>query len=256
MSDLVLTRSEHHVGVVTLNRPDVLNALSLETMKQLVAALEAFDSDPNIYVIVLTGGEKVWAAGADISDMVNATVFELYQRNQFARWERIKRISKPIVGAVSGYALGGGCELAMLCDILVASETAKFGQPEINIGIIPGAGGTQRLTRCVGKSLAMEMVLNGRFIDAYEARTAGLVARVYPREQFLAEALKLAHEIAKRPPLALRLAKEAILKAFETPLSEGLEYERKLFYMLFATKDQKEGMQAFLEKRKPEFTGT
>ncbi|HEY3241905.1 MAG TPA: enoyl-CoA hydratase-related protein, partial [Phycisphaerae bacterium] len=242
MSDLVLTRSEDHVGVVTLNRPDVLNALSLETMQQLVAALEACDNDPQIRVIVLTGGEKVWAAGADIGDMMEATVFEMYHRNQFARWERIKRISKPIVGAVAGYALGGGCELAMLCDILVASETAKFGQPEINIGIIPGAGGTQRLTRCVGKSLAMEMVLNGRFIDAYEARAVGLVARVYPQEQFLAEALKLAEEIAKRPPLALRLAKEAVLKAFETPLSEGLEYERKLFYMLFATNDQKEGM--------------
>ncbi len=256
MSDLVLSRIEDHVGVVTLNRPDVLNALSLETMKQLVAALEALDEDPHIHVIVLTGGEKVWAAGADIGDMADASVFEMYNRNQFARWERIKRISKPIIGAVSGYALGGGCELAMHCDILVASETAKFGQPEINIGVMPGAGGTQRLTRCVGKHLAMEMVLNARFIDAHEAKAAGLVSRVYPKEQALAEALKLAHELAKRPPLALRLAKDAVLKAFETTLSEGLEYERKLFYMLFASNDQKEGMRAFIEKRKATFTGT
>jgi enoyl-CoA hydratase len=255
MSELVLARTEDRVGVVTLSRPEVLNALSLELMKQLVERLEAFDADPGVYVIVLTGGEKVFAAGADIADMAGASVVEMYERNQFERWMRIKRIRKPIIAAVSGYALGGGCELAMHCDMVVASETAVFGQPEIHIGVMPGAGGTQRLTRAIGKFRAMEMVLNGRFLTAHEAFQAGLVTRVVAREQCLAEALRLAHELAKRPLIALKLAKEAVLKADELPLSEGLEYERRLFYTLFATQDQKEGMKAFLEKRPPKFEG-
>ena len=255
MSDVILSEVDGHVGVVRLNRPDVLNALSLELMKKLVAQLEAYDDDPNIYAILLSGSEKVFAAGADITDMADASTFEMYNRNQFARWERIKKISKPIVAAVSGYALGGGCELAMHCDIIIASETAKFGQPEINIGVMPGAGGTQRLTRAVGKAVAMDVVLTGRFLSAREALSAGLVSRVVPKENFYDEALRIAQELAKKPPLALRLAKESVLKAHEMSLSDGLEYERKLFYMLFATEDQKEGMKAFIEKRRPEFKG-
>lgn len=255
MSDVILSEVDGHVGIVRLNRPDVLNALSLELMKKLVAQLEAYDEDPNIYAILLSGSEKVFAAGADITDMADASTFEMYNRNQFARWERIKKISKPIVAAVSGYALGGGCELAMHCDIIIASETAKFGQPEINIGVMPGAGGTQRLTRAVGKAVAMDVVLTGRFLSAREALSAGLVSRVVPKENFYDEALRIAQELAKKPPLALRLAKESVLKAHEMSLSDGLEYERKLFYMLFATEDQKEGMKAFIEKRRPEFKG-
>ncbi len=255
MPELVLAQTDGHVGVVTLNRPEVLNALSLDLMKQLVDCLETFDNDPNIHVMVLAGSEKVFAAGADIGDMANASVVEMYERNQFARWMRIKRIRKPIIAAVSGYALGGGCELAMHCDLIVASESAVFGQPEINIGVMPGAGGTQRLTRAMGKFRAMDMVLNARFLTAHEAYQVGLVTRVVSKEQFLAEALRLAQEIAKRPPIALKLAKEAVLKADELPLTEGLEYERKLFYTLFATEDQKEGMKAFQEKRSPRFEG-
>lgn len=255
MDEPILTETQEHVGIVKLNRPKVLNALSLELMEKLVSALEHFDQDDNIHVIVMAGSEKVWAAGADIKDMADASVFDMHRRNQFARWDRIRRIRKPIIAAVSGYALGGGCELAMHCDIIVASETARFGQPEINLGVMPGAGGTQRLTRTVGKFVAMEMILNSRFLTAQEAHRWGLVSRVVPKERYLDEALRLAHELAQRPPLALQLAKDAVLKAHETTLSEGLEYERKLYYMLFATEDQTEGMQAFLEKRKPTFKG-
>jgi len=255
MSTLILSRTERHVGIVSLNRPEVLNALSVELMDQLVAALEAFDDDTNIYVIVLSGSEKVFAAGADIADMAEASVVEMMERNNLARWLRIKQIRKPIIAAVSGFALGGGCELAMHCDIIIASESARFGQPEINIGVMPGAGGTQRLTRAIGKFRAMEMVLNGRFLTAHEAYQAGLVTRVVAKEQFLTEALRLAHQMAERPPLALKLAKEAVLKADEMSLAEGLEHERKLFYTLFATEDQKEGMRAFLQKRPPKFRG-
>jgi enoyl-CoA hydratase len=255
MSEPILTEIKGAVGVITLHRPDVLNALSLDLMKKLVDALEAFDNDDAIRVIVLAGSQRVFAAGADITDMADASVVDMHRRNQFARWERIKRVRKPIIAAVSGYALGGGCELAMHCDIIVASETAKFGQPEINIGVIPGAGGTQRLTRAIGKFRAMEMVLNGKFITAREAERAGLVSRVVPEEHFLSAAMEIARDMSKRAPLALQLGKEAVLKAWETPLSEGLEYERKLFYMLFATEDQKEGMKAFVEKRRPDFKG-
>lgn len=255
MSELVVSKTEDHVGVATLNRPEVLNALSVELMDQLIATLEKFDADPNIHVMVITGSEKVFAAGADIADMAEASAVEMMERNSLARWLRIKAVRKPIIAAVSGYALGGGCELAMHCDIIIASESAKFGQPEINIGVMPGAGGTQRLTRAIGKFKAMEVILNGRFFSAREAFEAGLVTRVVAKEQFLAEAMRLAHQIAQRPPIALKLAKEAVLKADEMSLAEGLEYERKLFYSLFATEDQKEGMRAFLEKRKAVYKG-
>ncbi|MEK6677337.1 MAG: enoyl-CoA hydratase-related protein [Planctomycetota bacterium] len=255
MAEMVLTRTDGKVAILQLNRPEVLNALSLEMMKSLVDRLEAFDLDPQIYVIVIAGSEKAFAAGADIGDMAEASVVDMYERNQFARWMRIKQIRKPLIAAVSGYALGGGCELAMHCDMIVASESAVFGQPEINIGVMPGAGGTQRLTRAIGKFRAMEMVLNARFLTAQEALNAGLVTRVVSKEEYLNEAIRLAREIAKRPLMALRLAKEAVLKADELPLTEGLEYERKLFYTLFATEDQREGMRAFQEKRKPGFKG-
>ncbi len=255
MSGHVLSRTEDHVGIATLNRPEVLNALSVELMDTLIEVLEGYDRDPNIHVIVLSGSEKAFAAGADIGEMAEASLVQMNERNNLARWKRIAAVRKPIIAAVSGYALGGGCELAMHCDIIVASESAKFGQPEINIGVMPGAGGTQRLTRAIGKFKAMEVILNGRFLTAKEAFEAGLVTRVVAKEQYLAEALRLAHEMARRPPLALKAAKEAVLAAQEMPLSQGLEYERKLFYSLFATEDQKEGMKAFMEKRKPEFKG-
>jgi enoyl-CoA hydratase len=255
MSDFILIRTKDHVGVATLNRPEVLNALSVELMDQLIAALEAIDRDPHNYVIVIAGSEKAFAAGADIGDMADATVLDMYNKNNLARWLRVKAIRKPIIAAVSGFALGGGCELAMHCDIIVASESAQFGQPEINIGIMPGAGGTQRLTRAIGKFRAMDMILTGRFITAKEAYDAGLVSRVVAKEQFLAEAMRLAHQLASKPPIALRLAKDAVLAVDEMPLSAGLEYERRVFYSLFATSDQKEGMKAFLEKRKPKFEG-
>lgn len=255
MSDYILSKTDNQVGIATLNRPEVLNALSVELMDQLIAALEGFDSDPNIRVIVLAGSERVFAAGADIADMAEASVVQMSERNNLARWKRIAAVRKPIIAAVSGFALGGGCELAMHCDMIIASESAKFGQPEINIGVMPGAGGTQRLTRAIGKFRAMELILTGRFLSAREAYEAGLVTRVVSKERFLAEALRLAHELATKPPLALKLAKEAILAADEMSLTQGLEFERRLFYSLFATEDQKEGMKAFLEKRKPTFEG-
>ncbi len=255
MSNTVLAKTEDHVGVATLNRPEVLNALSIELMDQLIATLEEFDRDPNIYVIVIAGSEKAFAAGADIGDMADASVLDMYNKNNLARWLRIKAIRKPIIAAISGFCLGGGCELAMHCDIIVASESAQFGQPEINIGIMPGAGGTQRLTRAIGKFRAMEMILTGRFISAKEAYDAGLVSKVVSKEQFLAEAMTLARQLATKPPIALRMAKDAVLAVDEMPLSAGLEYERRVFYSLFATDDQKEGMKAFLEKRKAKFEG-
>jgi len=255
MEECIRTERDGHVGVVRLNRPKQLNALNLELMELLASALEAFDADDGVRVIVLAGNERAFAAGADIKDMADATVVDQYKRNQFARWERIKRVRKPIVAAVSGFALGGGCELMMHCDVIVASETARIGQPEINIGVMPGAGGTQRLTRAVGKATAMDVILTGRFLTAAEALAGGLVSRVVPVEHYFEEAMKIARLIAEKPPLAVQMAKDAVLKAHEMSLSAGLEYERKLFYMLFATQDQKEGMQAFIDKRKPEFRG-
>lgn len=244
-----------HVALVRLNRPKELNALNRQVMEELVSAFRVLEAHANTRCIVLTGNEKAFAAGADIKEMADATAIEMQNIDQFTRWDAIKRIKIPIIAAVSGFALGGGCELCMLCDMIVASETAQFGQPEIKIGVMPGAGGTQRLTRAVGKALAMEMVLTGKFISAERAFAAGLVNKVVPVELYLQEALKLASEVAAMSPLALRLAKESVLKAFETPLEEGLHYERKNFYLLFASEDQKEGMKAFIEKRTPNWKG-
>ena len=243
------------VGAIQLNRPAVLNALSLQTMIELVEAFETYDADEAIRCIVIHGSEKAFAAGADITEMSDATLTTMLARDQFARWERIRQVKTPIIAAVSGFALGGGCELAMHADMIVASDTAQFGQPEINIGVMPGAGGTQRLTRAVGKALAMEIVLTGRMISAAQAQSAGLVNRVVPVAFYLQEAFALAGDVASKAPIAARLAKEAVLKAHSTTLEGGLEFERKNFYMLFATEDQKEGMAAFVEKRKPEWKG-
>jgi len=246
---------EPPIAVIQLNRPQVLNALNLQVMDEVIAALEALESDGEIRCVVITGNERAFAAGADIKEMAEATTVEMLERDQFAKWDRIRRFKKPLIAAVSGYALGGGNELAMLCDMIVASETAQFGQPEINIGVMPGAGGTQRLTRAVGKAMAMEMVLAGRMLSAKEALQYGLVNRVVPIEVYLEEAKRLALQIAKMGPIALQLAKEAVNKAFDVPLQEGLIFERKNFYTLFSTEDQKEGMSAFVEKRKPGFQG-
>ncbi len=254
-NDYIVTQLDGAVGIARLNRPDVLNALNMKLMDELIETLEKFDNDPSIRCIVLTGNEKAFAAGADIKEMSEASLVDMYERNNLARWERIRRVRKPIIAAVSGYCLGGGCELAMLCDMIIAAESAKFDQPEINLGVIPGAGGTQRLSRTVGKYRAMELILTGRFISATEAFEMGLATRVVPTEVCLQEAIKLGKEIAERSPMAVRLGKEAVLKAFDSPLSEGLDFERKVFYMLFATEDQKEGMKAFVEKRKAEYTG-
>ncbi|MDX1614651.1 MAG: enoyl-CoA hydratase-related protein [Candidatus Promineifilaceae bacterium] len=251
----ILTRVENGVGLVQLNRPKVLNALNRETMAEIVTALEAFDRQDDVGCIVVTGNERAFAAGADIKQMVSATPVDMLNNPFIDYWDRLQRVAKPIIAAVSGYALGGGCELAMACDLIVASETARFGQPEINLGVIPGAGGTQRLTRAVGKALAMEMVLNGRQLTAEEAQQYGLVNRVVPAELYLDEALKLGAEIAERAPVAVRLAKEAVNSALETSLQAGLAHERRLFYLLFATADQVEGMNAFLDKRPPNWQG-
>lgn len=247
--------TEQRVGLIRLNRPKALNALSPELMAELGEALLAFDADPKVGCLVLTGNERAFAAGADIKAMAQATTVDMLNNDVIARWETINHLQKPIIAAVSGFCLGGGCELAMACDIIVASESAVFGQPEINLGIIPGFGGTQRLTRTVGKYLAMEMVLTDRRLTAQEALAVGLVNHVYPVETYLDEALKLAARIAAQAPLAVRLAKEAVRKAMELSLSEGLAFERRLFQMLFASADQKEGMAAFIAKRKPQWQG-
>ena len=251
----VLTEIRDRVGLIRLNRPQQLNALNAQLMEELAAALEEFDRDENVGCIVITGSERAFAAGADIKEMAGASAVDMLTRDAISRWDRIKKIRKPIVAAVSGWCLGGGCEVAMACDIIVASESAQFGQPEINIGVMPGAGGTQRLARAIGKSKAMEMVLTGRTMSAREAEQAGLVSRVAPVEVYLDEALRLAREIASRAPIAIQLAKEAVTKVYEMPLADGLDYERRLFYFLFATEDQKEGMQAFVGKRPAEWKG-
>jgi enoyl-CoA hydratase len=254
--DNILTRVEGRAGIVTLNRPKALNALNRELMTELMDALTAFDRDPAVGCMVVTGSERAFAAGADIKEMATATPTTMMTNSFIDLWDRLRGVGKPIIAAVSGFALGGGCELAMACDMIVASETAQFGQPEINLAVIPGAGGTQRMTLAVGKAVAMEMVLNGRYLSAAEALHHGLVNRVYPVEVYLDEAMRLANEIAGRAPVAVRLAKEAVNAAFEMPLRAGLDHERRLFYLLFGTADQKEGMDAFINKRRPTWTGS
>jgi enoyl-CoA hydratase len=251
----ILVEQDGAVAVVTLNRPKVLNALNQATMDEVVEALETFERDDGVRCVVLTGGDRAFAAGADLHEMAAATPVEMLSGYRFQQWERIRKISTPLIAAVRGFALGGGCELAMLCDMIIAGEGARFGQPEINLGIMPGAGGTQRLTRAIGKARAMEMILTGRAMTAAEAYSVGLVTRVVPDEVVVEEAKKLARQIAEKAPVAVRLAKDAILKAFDTTLEGGLDYERKLFYLLFATEDRTEGIQAFLSKRPAVFKG-
>ncbi len=255
MYENIVTHVEGRVGVAQLNRPKALNALNRELMTELMTALEAFDADPAVGCMVVTGSARAFAAGADIKEMADATPARMMTGSFIDLWDRLQRIGKPVIAAVSGFALGGGCELAMACDMIVASETAQFGQPEINLGVIPGAGGTQRMTLAVGKALAMEMVLNGRYLSADEALRYGLVNRIYPVEVYLEETVRLANEIAARAPVALRLAKEAVNAAFEMPLRAGLDHERRLFYLLFSTDDQKEGMDAFINKRPAQWKG-
>ena len=251
----ILTRVEGRAGIVQLNRPKALNALNRELMTELMDALDAFNDDPAIGCMVVTGSERAFAAGADIKEMATATPTSMMTNSFIDLWDRLRAMGKPIIAAVSGFALGGGCELAMACDMIVASETAQFGQPEINLGVIPGAGGTQRMTLAVGKAVAMEMVLNARYLSAAEAQRYGLVNRVYPVEVYVEEAIRLANDIAARAPVAVRLAKEAVNAVFEMPLRAGLDHERRLFYLLFGTDDQKEGMDAFVNKRKPQWSG-
>jgi enoyl-CoA hydratase len=251
----ILVETHQRVGLIRLNRPKALNALNSGLLRELNSALADFERDQEIGAMVITGDERAFAAGADIKEMADASAVEMLQRDHISAFDQIMRITKPVIAAVSGWCLGGGNELAMSCDMIIASETAKFGQPEINIGVIPGAGGTQRLTRAVGKAIAMEMVLNNRTLTAQEALAHGLVNRVVPVENHLEQALEFANQVALRAPLAIRLGKEAVNKAFETPLSEGLADERRAFYLLFASQDQKEGMQAFIEKRDAQWQG-
>jgi enoyl-CoA hydratase len=250
----ILLTTDGAVGVITLNRPKALNALNAELLKELVGALEAWDRDAAVRCIVLTGSERAFAAGADIKEMAPQSYMDMFKSNFFAEAnDRIAAVRKPILAAVAGWALGGGCELAMLCDFIIAADTAKFGQPEINLGVMPGIGGTQRLTRFVGKSKAMEMCLTGRNMDAAEAERAGLVSRVVPAAELMAEAMKAAHKIAAQSLPIVMMTKETVNRAYETTLSEGVRFERRVFHAMFATDDQKEGMAAFSEKRKPAF---
>jgi enoyl-CoA hydratase len=251
----LVTSREGHVALVRINRPHVRNAVNQALMADLVATLEALDLDREVRVIVLTGDDQAFAAGADVAEMADLSTVEMYLQPRFAHWERLRTIRTPLIAAVAGYALGGGNELAMLCDLVVAAESARFGQPEINLGIMPGAGGTQRLVRAIGKARTMELVLTGRMMTADEAFAAGLITRVVPAELYLIEAMRLAQTIAAKPPLAVQLAKDAVLKAFDTTLETGLAYERRSFNLLFATEDRREGMAAFLEKRAPAFEG-
>lgn len=253
--ETILTEIHGQVGLVRINRPKARNALNSAVLHELGEALETFDSDSSVGAIVITGDDQAFAAGADIKEMAEASAVQMLTRSHIPQFDRIRAIHKPVIAAVSGWCLGGGNELAMACDMIIASESARFGQPEINLGVIPGAGGTQRLTRAVGKALAMEMVLNNRHLTAGEAKDFGLINRVVPVERYLEEALQLAAEIAARAPLAVRLGKEAVNQAFESFLSDGLADERRAFYMLFASQDQKEGMQAFVEKRKASWKG-
>lgn len=251
----ILTETRGRVGIVQLNRPQAMNAFNLTMLGEVFDAIESFDKDEAIGAIIVTGNEKAFAAGADIKEMAEASYVQMITEERVKVWDRIRGIRKPVIAAVSGWALGGGCEFVLACDLVIASESAKFGQPEITIGIIPGAGGTQRLARLVGKHLAMEMVINNRTLNAQEAQQFGLANRIVPVEGYLDAAVAFADEIAARAPIAVRMAKDAVNAAFETTLTEGLAVEKRNFYPLFATEDQKEGMQAFIEKRKPDWKG-
>jgi enoyl-CoA hydratase len=249
----IIVETRGRVGLITLNRPKALNALNSDLMRELTDALAAFDADDKVGCIVITGSEKAFAAGADIKEMQNKTFMEAYKGDFLTSWDKVSQTRKPVIAAVAGYALGGGCELAMMCDFIIAADTAKFGQPEITLGVMPGAGGTQRLTRFVGKSKAMDMVLTGRMMDAAEAERSGLVSRVVPAASLLEEAMKAADKIAGFSlPIAM-MAKETVNRAYETTLSEGIRFERRLFHSMFGTEDQKEGMTAFVEKREANF---
>jgi enoyl-CoA hydratase len=250
----LLVKTEGAVGVITLNRPKALNALNGALMDELTAALNAYEADPFVRCIVLTGSEKAFAAGADITEMASKGYMDVYKEDFITRnWEQVTRIRKPVIAAVAGYALGGGCELAMMCDFIIAADNAKFGQPEITLGVMPGAGGSQRLTRYVGKSKSMDMCLTGRMMDAAEAERSGLVSRVVPAADLMAETLKIAKKISEMSLPSVMMIKEAVNRSYETTLAEGVRFERRVFHSLFATEDQKEGMKAFVEKRKPEF---
>ncbi len=253
MSDAVLSEIRGKVGLITFNRPQALNAVNLEVMNQLITQVEQFDSDENIGCIVLCGNEKAFVAGADIKEMQDKSYMDMFIADKQSEWQKFAATRTPMIAAVSGYALGGGCEIAMMCDMIFASDTAKFGQPEIKLGVIPGWGGTQRLTRAVGKSKAMDMILTGRMMSADEAERSGLVSRVIPVENLLDETIKAASQIADYSSPSVMLAKEAVNRAFEASLAEGIQYERRVFYSLFATEDQKEGMEAFAAKRQAEF---
>lgn len=252
--ETIITETRGKVGLVTLNRPKALNALNLQLLAELVAAVKDFDGDPGIGAVVITGSDKAFAAGADIKEMQAISFADAYLQDLFVGWEDLTRVRKPVIAAVAGYALGGGCELAMMCDFIIAADTAKFGQPEITLGVIPGMGGSQRLTRFVGKSKAMDMCLTGRMMDAAEAERSGLVSRVVPAAELVEEAIKAAAKIADFSLPSVMMAKEAVNRSYETTLAEGLRFERRLFHSLFALEDQKEGMAAFAEKRKPNFT--
>jgi enoyl-CoA hydratase len=252
----VIVETHDSVGLIRLNRPEALNALNSELIGELNQALDAFENDQSIGCIVLTGSEKAFAAGADIKEMQSKSYMDTYMGDFIGKWERLADMRKPVIAAVAGYALGGGCEIAMMCDFILAADTAKFGQPEINLGVMPGAGGTQRLTRFVGKSKAMEMCLTGRMMDAAEAERAGLVSRIVPADQLVDEAIKVAGVIAaKSRPIAM-MTKESVNRSYETTLAEGVRFERRLFHSMFATNDQKEGMSAFAEKRKAKFSNS
>ncbi|GAB5374740.1 MAG: enoyl-CoA hydratase [Acuticoccus sp.] len=251
--ELVLTERDGAVGIVTLNRPKALNALNAQLVAEALDALRAFDADPDIGCLVLTGSERAFAAGADIKEMASLSFAEAYSADFISEWDGFSRLRKPLIAAVAGYALGGGCEVAMMCDMIVAADNAKFGQPEINLGVMPGAGGTQRLTRAIGKAKAMDLCLTGRMMDAGEAERSGLVARVVAADMLMTEVRQIAATIAGQSHPALMATKESVNRAFESGLSEGVRFERRLFHALFATEDQKEGMAAFADKRKPAF---
>jgi len=249
----IIVERRGRVGIVRLNRPQALNALNVTLKDELLGAVEAFDADANVGCILLTGSEKAFAAGADIKEMADQSYIDIFRADYTADYERLARVRKPIIAAVAGFALGGGCELAMMCDLIIAADNAKFGQPEIKLGVIPGIGGTQRLTRAVGKAKAMDLILTGRMMDAAEAERSGLVARVVPAASLMEEAMKVAETIAAMSQPSLIAAKEAVNRSFETSLAEGVRFERRVFHALFATKDRKEGMAAFIEKRPPRF---